>query len=432
MALPLSTEGVCVERNRVATARDCFAARPQVERVAVRGANTQLGAVTDQSPPSSDVAAYRWAGSTIVAMHNVITARRCRRFGISQTTVRGAMRCCLVQLSHGIYVATQRCARHPEFAVLLDDEEQLRLRADQHGLTAPDQRATLRRQEVLGTIDAYGPLNEEDILALTSAAVVHRLPLIGSARPIGPQRRRSDGGPERRTRGLALGDPGAPVQIQVWNPHRTYHSKWLVRRQSVVDDADAEAWNSFRITSPIRTCLDLARAGTAFDGVAALDQVLGDAMRAGGTDALARAQSIVADAMSRASGSSGIGRARDAADAATGLAESPAESIALLWFRIFDIEGVSQQAVLRDPSGTFVARVDFLITQPSGRRTVIEVDGALKYRAPTMKGGNPLFEEKQREDRIRRLGLGVVRLTWSDLRSGDRVRSLLREAGIAC
>ncbi len=84
------------------------------------------------------------------------------------------------------------------------------------------------------------------------------------------------------------------------------------------------------------------------------------------------------------------------------------------------------QVTIRHLNGDVVARVDFLV---DGTKVVIEFDGKVKYAA-----GDPkvLWEEKRREDRLRRLGYVVVRITWADLeRPGGVaavVRSVLRAA----
>ncbi|MGL5865201.1 MAG: type IV toxin-antitoxin system AbiEi family antitoxin domain-containing protein [Dermatophilaceae bacterium] len=86
---------------------------------------------------------------------------------------------------------------------------------------------------------------------------------------------------------------------------------------------------------------------------------------------------------------------------------------------------VVPQYEVRDESGVLVGRVDFLV---EGTSVVIEFDGKVKFGS-----GEPevLWREKRREDRIRRLGYRVVRLTWEDLeRSGAvvaRVRAALAE-----
>lgn len=65
-------------------------------------------------------------------------------------------------------------------------------------------------------------------------------------------------------------------------------------------------------------------------------------------------------------------------------------------------------------------RADFGIV---GTRVLIEFDGRLTYRSE-----KDLWQEKQREDRIRSLGWEVVRLTWADLRHPELVRALVEAA----
>jgi len=67
-------------------------------------------------------------------------------------------------------------------------------------------------------------------------------------------------------------------------------------------------------------------------------------------------------------------------------------------------------------------------------RVVGEFDGKEKYlKAEYLNGRSPseaVIAEKAREDRLRRLGLTVVRWTWNDLRNPDRLVSLLQDAGL--
>jgi very-short-patch-repair endonuclease len=83
--------------------------------------------------------------------------------------------------------------------------------------------------------------------------------------------------------------------------------------------------------------------------------------------------------------------------------------VPLLQFRFVDSDG-------------FVARVDFYFP---GQRTVVEFDGLVKY-----SGGSPnvLVEEKFREDRLRALGVEVVRITWADLDRPGSVVARIRQA----
>lgn len=104
-----------------------------------------------------------------------------------------------------------------------------------------------------------------------------------------------------------------------------------------------------------------------------------------------------------------------------GRRESVAESLAGVSFAMHGIL-VEPQVRLYDPNGTFVARVDFLIP---GTNVVVEVDGRLKYAS-----GDPqvLWDEKRREDAIRRLGYVVVRLTWADLMNPEVLIAKVRAA----
>lgn len=80
------------------------------------------------------------------------------------------------------------------------------------------------------------------------------------------------------------------------------------------------------------------------------------------------------------------------------------------------------QVTIVDEDGDFVARVDFVV---EGTRIVVEFDGKVKY---TEGGPDALFAEKRREDRLRRLGYTVIRVTWADLEHPGRVAAWIRSA----
>ena len=370
----------------------------------------------------------------MVCMHNVITAHTCSRFGISPTAIRSALACCFRLLSHGIYVGTRKCARHPEFAMFLDDERHLEIRANRDGRATAADRAYIRRCEVIAAINAYRYFHPDDVLGTTSAAVVHGIPLLGLTMSLGPRHTRRDRNTPEFSSRLALGDPGTPLRIEVWNPQRPYRSAWISRRQSELAASDMTAWDGLSMTTRLRTCIDLARVGTALDGAIATDWVLAQARKDGGSPALEQARLTLDEALARCAGAPGVNRAREAAASATGMAESVAESVAMRWFRVLGVDPVRQQVVLRNHAGEHVARVDFIVTADDGTSVVVEVDGAVKYGqdAPETGRSNALFREKRREDRIRRLGYRVVRMTWADLMSRSRVRRLLHEAGVGC
>lgn len=69
-----------------------------------------------------------------------------------------------------------------------------------------------------------------------------------------------------------------------------------------------------------------------------------------------------------------------------------------------------------------IGRVDFFFAV---ERTVVEFDGMLKYPDGAREA---LIREKLREDRLRALGLQVVRITWADLAHSERVIATIRSA----
>lgn len=79
------------------------------------------------------------------------------------------------------------------------------------------------------------------------------------------------------------------------------------------------------------------------------------------------------------------------------------------------------QVQIRDARGNLVARVDFLVEEG----TVVEFDGLVKYEG--LEGKQALATEKRREEALRRLGYGIVRLIWSDLTDPAHVRRLVEQ-----
>ncbi|WP_442914480.1 hypothetical protein [Kribbella sp. NBC_01484] len=79
------------------------------------------------------------------------------------------------------------------------------------------------------------------------------------------------------------------------------------------------------------------------------------------------------------------------------------------------------QAVFVDDAGV-IGRTDFWFPELD---TIVEFDGMLKY----VDGRREiLIREKRREDRLRALGLEIVRTTWPDLDHPGRTALRIREA----
>lgn len=111
---------------------------------------------------------------------------------------------------------------------------------------------------------------------------------------------------------------------------------------------------------------------------------------------------------------------RTVAERASGLHESAGESRCAWLLHVLGYTSARPQVTLRTTAGDFVARVDLYIAE---HRLVVEFDGMGKYTDPQV-----VRREKLREDRLRALGLQVVRLTWADLDRPEVVRRKLQDA----
>ncbi|GAA1483099.1 hypothetical protein GCM10009624_35390 [Gordonia sinesedis] len=182
-----------------------------------------------------------------------------------------------------------------------------------------------------------------------------------------------------------------------------------------LDDDEIVVIDGIRTTSLERTAVDVACSTPM--GFAGALAVFDSALRLGADrDAMARMLSA-----SRR----GVAVARRALRHADGAAENPGES----WSRAQMIEAglpvprLQHEFVDRD--GEFVARTD----HDWAGRLVGEFDGAVKYQKHLRPGETPfdaMRREKQREDRLRRMGIMVIRWTWRDLERGV-VAGMVRE-----
>lgn len=118
----------------------------------------------------------------------------------------------------------------------------------------------------------------------------------------------------------------------------------------------------------------------------------------------------------------GLGAARHVVQLASSTAESPGESLTRLVLHELGL-AVIPQFRLAEEDGLVVARVDFFLPELG---VVVEFDGMVKYGGA--EGPEALAAEKLREDRIRALGYGVVRLTWADVFQPARVRAAVHQA----
>jgi hypothetical protein len=180
------------------------------------------------------------------------------------------------------------------------------------------------------------------------------------------------------------------------------------------------------ITCTARTIVDLARSAGFDAGVCAADHAL-------------RHRMVTADELlmevGRHRGRIGVAIARDVVDFADPLAESPGESLSrcvMRRFRGLPAPRLQHQYVSRD--GSRVARTDFSWGDGA---LAGEFDGKTKYSGCAADGEDPgevVWREKRREDRLRALGVIVIRWVWADLYAPNRFERLLidglRRSGI--
>lgn len=150
------------------------------------------------------------------------------------------------------------------------------------------------------------------------------------------------------------------------------------------------------VTTAARTAVDLARTLPFRAGVVAADSALHRRLAT-----KAELQSVLTFC-ARWQGAAGVAEVIAFAD---GRSESPLESIARVVFRDCGLPPPQLQALV-GPDGD-VARVDFLWDE---YRTVVEVDGALKYTDPLRARA-----QLERDSWLRSLGYEVVHFTWEEI-----------------
>ena len=175
--------------------------------------------------------------------------------------------------------------------------------------------------------------------------------------------------------------------------------------------------DGIRVTSAARTLVDLARSGAPSTAVVCADAALQRALIT--SDELATS-------VARAKGRPGVNRARRTLSTADGRSESPGETLTRLAVR--SVAEFDLQVEITDENGHFVGRADLGVR---GAGLLVEFDGRRKYVVDRRAGESiedAVLAEKHREDRLRALGYGMVRVVWSDLRAPEVLVDLVRRA----
>ncbi|ORM32222.1 hypothetical protein [Williamsia sp. 1135] len=253
-----------------------------------------------------------------------------------------------------------------------------------------DRERELYRRTVLAAADNGEP---GKAISHWSAAVLHGLPMLnGDLKRVHFTANRIGGG-HRKGRGCV-------IHGSTWNPH------------------EVVMVGEYLVTSPARTAIDIARSGTFYQAVCVLDGALFTGVP----------RSELENALRGSVGRTGVSIARAALAVADGKAESIGESLSRAMMLSFgDIPLARLQNRFLDADGTFVARTDF----DWDGLVAGEFDGHAKYvryLRPGETTEQAYEREKWREQKLRRIGVFVVRWNWKDLEHPARFRRILVQA----
>jgi hypothetical protein len=205
---------------------------------------------------------------------------------------------------------------------------------------------------------------------------------------------------------------GIPERVQLLVPATSWNGLTPEAQCRVADLDSADLVDQgVPVTCVARTWLDLTRT----EGLET-SLIVGDFAMNHQLMSVAQVNEVIG----RWSGVRGAGVVRNSAGQLSELRESALESRSWARFLEWGIPLPQMQVDVHDNSG-FVGRVDFRWPHA---RVVGEADGRVKYQTR-----DDLYAEKRREDRLRALGLTVVRWSWHDLdNGGDLVRRRLELA----
>ncbi|WP_448808691.1 type IV toxin-antitoxin system AbiEi family antitoxin domain-containing protein [Agromyces bauzanensis] len=233
-----------------------------------------------------------------------------------------------------------------------------------------------------------------------------------------------------------LGRPGAwPKVVHVLHPDATGGRR---RGPTVLHrgppDPDTLVIDGVRVTSLERTLVDMAVAAPAETSVAMLDiavrRINDDRSSVARPDEVEELRAGLLTLLGELDPPRWARRARASIEFADPLAESVGESLSRV--RIARLGFVVPELQVRfEPVLGSYAHADFYWR---GIRRIGEFDGKVKYTRSRLTEGvdvaEIVYQEKLREDALRRLGEGVTRWPWAVLRNGSEFSSLLLEAGV--
>ena len=206
----------------------------------------------------------------------------------------------------------------------------------------------------------------------------------------------------------------SPAPRQVWLTEAPGPGAWTRDRGAVslevaslaAEDVVELSWEwlapySLRLTAPARSVADTLRHERPVVSVPMGDAALRAGVDPGAVSAVLERQGVWPY----------VARGRRAARLLDGRRETWLESVSVVAFDELDLPLPEAQVNLLDRHGEFVGRLDFLWRR---EMTAGEADGRGKYDDAAGGGGgsttmSALWAEKQREDAVRRTGLGLAR-----------------------
>ena len=196
-----------------------------------------------------------------------------------------------------------------------------------------------------------------------------------------------------------------------------------VRRTCVAfERAAADLRDGIPVTTPARTVLDLARTLDFGRAVAVADRAQWRRAR----DPIPR--DVLFDELDRARFPHGSRAVERVVAFSTGLSDSVGESETRAAIHRLGFETPVLQRQWRDDEGLIESDYYWESVDTAG-----EFDGKVKYTRAEFTQGDPaevVWREKRREDRLRRLTSGVVRLVTDEVRDPLRLARILVDAGI--
>lgn len=279
---------------------------------------------------------------------------------------------------------------HRELARMVADGQLVRVRRGAYARSTPADAPAAHRLLIDATMPRLAP---DATLSHASAAVLHELPAwdndLSRVHVIRP---RGNGGRK-----------GTVVHVHA----------------AALEPTDVVALDGRRVTSLARTVADCGRTMEYARAVA-----VGDAAVQRGLE-----RSELLALLNRPGARYGDPKARRVAGFLRPGAESVGESLSRIVLTRLGVAPTELQFRVTDPvTGELLARTDFAWPE---HRTLGEFDGKIKYGRLVPEGtapGEVVWQEKRREDRLRRLGWEVVRWTWADLHHSQVLLNWIQHA----